>query len=544
MRVERRLIAPRLDEQHVALISLRQQHVELLAAVLGTRKSRVSLHQFDEGAAMFGFHLEFDDDHQAAHNHFLRLGSAASSVIGGRRGKRRPRISGDLDDGTRRTAHDIADCRMVGAAGTAALAATGLAAADLWELRTGRRQEVAVDLRRAVASLRSGHYLQVNGVRVREDRNPLMGMYPAKNGRWSYIHANFPNHRAAALRVLGCEENREAVKRAVANWDALELEEAIIAAGGAGGMVRSMAEWARHPQAAAVASLPLLEIVKIGDSPPEKLPEGGRPLSGIRVLDLTRVLAGPTCARTLAEHGADVLKITAPHIAARDDQEYDTGHGKLSARLDLRQPAELDTLKGLVRQADVFSQGYRPGTLGNRGLSPEELAKLRPGLVYVSLCAFSHMGPWASRRGFDTVVQNVSGITTRQGELFPGAEPGPQFYPVSAIDYLTGYLMAFGAMVALARRAREGGSWLVRISLAQTGRWLVNCGEVPEASLKNVAKEFSEAEIDRWSIESDAPAGRLRHLGPTVRLSETPPRWARPSVPLGHNEPVWPARAA
>ena len=432
----------------------------------------------------------------------------------------------------------------IGAAGAAALAATGLAAADLWELRTGRRQDVAVDLRQAVASLRSGHYLQVNGAKVRSERNPVMGMYPAKNGRWSYLHANFPNHRAAALRVLACEEDQEAVRRAVGPWDALELEEAIIAAGGAGGMVRSMAEWAQHPQAAAIAALPLMEILKIGDSPPEKLPEGSRPLSGIRVLDLTRVLAGPTCARTLAEHGADVLKITATHIAARDDQEYDTGHGKLSARLDLRQPQDLDILKALVREGDVFSQGYRPGTLADRGLSPEELAAVRPGLVYVSLCAFSHKGPWASRRGFDTVVQNVSGITTRQGELFPGAEPGPQFYPVSAIDYLTGYLMAFGAMVALARRAREGGSWLVRISLAQTGRWLVNCGEVPEASLKNVAKEFSEAEIDRWSIESDAPAGRLRHLGPTVRLSETPPRWTRPSVPLGHNEPVWPARAA
>jgi crotonobetainyl-CoA:carnitine CoA-transferase CaiB-like acyl-CoA transferase len=433
----------------------------------------------------------------------------------------------------------------IGAAGAAALAATGLAAADLWELRSGRRQDVAVDLRQAVASLRSGHYLQVNGTKVRNDRNPVMGMYPAKNGRWSYIHANFPNHRAAALRVLGCEENREAVRQAVATWDALELEEAIIAAGGAGGMVRSMAEWAEHPQAAAIASLPLLEILKIGDSPPEKLPEGDRPLSGIRVLDLTRVLAGPTCARTLAEHGADVLKITASHIAARDDQEYDTGHGKLSARLDLRQLQDLDTLKGLVREGDVFSQGYRPGTLGNRGLSPEELAAVRPGLVYVSLCAFSHKGLWASRRGFDTVVQNISGITTRQGKLFPGAEPGaPQFYPVSAIDYLTGYLMAFGAMVALARRAREGGSWLVRISLAQTGRWLVGQGEVPEAGLKDVATEFPQADIDRWSIESDAPAGRLRHLGPTVRLSETPPRWARPSVPLGYNEPAWPARAA
>src|SRR5215468_4145607 len=432
----------------------------------------------------------------------------------------------------------------IGAAGAAALAATGLAASDLWELRTGRRQEVAVDLRQAVASLRSGHYLQVNGVRVREDRNPVMGIYPAKNGRWSYIHANFPNHRAAALRVLGCEEDHEAVRQAVANWDALELEEAIIVAGGAGGMVRSMAEWAQHPQAAAIAALPLIEILKIGDSPPEKLPEGDRPLSGIRVLDLTRVLAGPTCARTLAEHGADVLKITASHIAARDDQEYDTGHGKLSARLDLRQPSQLETLRGLVRQADVFSQGYRPGTLGNRGLSPEELARLRPGLVYVSLCAFSHKGPWASRRGFDTVVQNVSGITTRQGELFPGAEPGPQFYPVSAIDYLTGYLMAFGAMVALARRAREGGSWLVRISLAQTGRWLVDLGEVSGAALKDVPKELPQADIGRWSVESDTPVGHLRHLGPTVRLSETPPRWARPSVPLGHNEPVWPARTA
>jgi crotonobetainyl-CoA:carnitine CoA-transferase CaiB-like acyl-CoA transferase len=432
----------------------------------------------------------------------------------------------------------------IGAAGAAALAATGLAAADLWELRTGSRQEVAVDLRQAVASLRSGHYLQMNGARVSTERNTVMGVYPAKNGRWSYIHANFPNHREAALKVLGVLEDREAVRRAVANWDALELEEAIIAAKGAGGMVRSMAEWARHPQAAAIASLPLMEILKIGDSPPEQLPEGDRPLSGIRVLDLTRVLAGPTAARTLAEHGADVLKITAPHLPNIGYQEYDTGHGKLSAHLDLRQKDDLETLRGLVREADVFSQGYRPGTLGNRGLAPEELAALRPGLVYISMCAFSHVGPWASRRGFDTVVQTVSGITTRQGELFPGASLGPQFYPVSAIDYLTGYLMAFGAMVALARRAREGGSWLVRISLAQTGRWLVGQGEVPETALNDIPKEFSPTEIDSWSIDSDTPVGRLRHLAPTVRLSETPPHWARPSVPLGYNQPVWPARAA
>ncbi|HYM73212.1 MAG TPA: CoA transferase [Stellaceae bacterium] len=430
----------------------------------------------------------------------------------------------------------------IGETSAATIAAIGLAVSDLWELRTGRKQDVAVDARRATASLRSGHYLKMEKDEVSHERNPVMGMYPAKDGHWSYIHANFPNHRAAALKVLGVPEDKEAVRQAVAKWDALELEEAIIAAKGAGGMVRSMAEWAKHPQAAALATLPLFEIVKIGDAPVEKLPAGDRPLSGVRVLDLTRVLAGPSSTRTLAEHGADVLKITAAHLPNLGYQEFDTGHGKLSAQLDLRQPKDLETLKGLVREADVFTQGYRPGTLGDRGLSPEELAKLRPGLVYVSLCAFGHVGPWASRRGFDTVVQNVSGITTRQGELFPGKEPGPQFYPVSAIDYLTGYLMAFGALVALKRRATEGGSWLVRCSLAQTGRWLVGRGEVPEGQLNNIPGEFTPAEIEKWSIETDTPVGRLRHLAPTLQLSETQPRWARPTVPLGHHQPVWPAR--
>jgi crotonobetainyl-CoA:carnitine CoA-transferase CaiB-like acyl-CoA transferase len=432
----------------------------------------------------------------------------------------------------------------IGEAGSAALAAVGLAVSDLWELRTGRRQQIAIDTRRATASLRSTRYLKMDAEQVSSERNTIMGFYPAKNGRWSYLHCNFPNHRAAALKVLGVPEDRAAVRKAVAQWDALELEEAIIAAKGAGGMVRTMEEWAKHPQAAAIASLPLMEVVKIGDSPPQPLPKGDRPLSGIRVLDLTRVLAGPSCARTLAEHDADVLKVTAEHLPNLGYQEYDTGHGKLSTYLDLREAKNIETLRGLARECDVFSQGYRPGTIGNRGFSPEALADIRPGIVYLSLCAFSHVGPWSSHRGFDTVVQSVSGITMRQGELFPGAEPGPQFYPVSAIDYLTGYLMAFGAMVALARRAREGGSWLVRISLAQTGRWLVGRGQVPEDQLTDVPKEFTREELQRWSITSDTPVGRLQHLGPALRLSETPPRWARPTVPLGYHKPQWPARSA
>ena len=430
----------------------------------------------------------------------------------------------------------------IGETSAAAVGAVGLAVSALWELRTGRRQGVVVDARHATASLRSSRYMRLDGTRVPGERAPVSGVYTTADGRWNYLHCNFVNHRDAALGVLGVEEDREAVRKAVATWKGLELEEAIIAAKGAGGMVRSMAEWAEHPQSAAVATLPLIEIDRIGDSPPEPLPEGSRPLSGVRVLDLTRVLAGPSCARTLAELGADVLRITGEHLPSHPGQEMDTGHGKLSAHLDLREARDREALLGLVREADVFSQGYRPGTLAERGLSPKELAQLRPGLVYVSLSAFGRVGPWAGRRGFDTVIQTVSGITDRQGELFPGAEPGPQFYPVSAIDYLTGYLMAFATMVALHRRATEGGSWLVRASLAQTGRWLVNRGQVPEGELADVPEDFADDEIAQWSTTSETPHGSLQHLAPVVQLSETAARWERPTVPLGHHEAVWPAR--
>jgi len=423
---------------------------------------------------------------------------------------------------------------------SAALAAVGLAVVDLWELRTGRRQEISIDTGHATASLRSTKYLRLDGAEVRTERNDVMGMYSARDGRWSYLHCNFPNHRAAAMKVLNVPEERSAVAKAVSNWDALELEEAIIAAGGAGGMVRSAAEWAQHPQGRAIASLPLMEIVKIGESSPEALPDGERPLSNVRVLDLTRVLAGPTCARTLAENGADVMKVSAPHLPFIPYQEYDTGHGKLSTHLDLRDAKQHGKLLDLGRDCDIFSQGYRPGSLANRGLSPDKLAQLRPGIICVSLCAFGHEGPWASRRGFDTAVQAVSGIAARQGELFPEHGAGPQFYPVSAIDYLTGYLMAFGAMVALRKRAHEGGSWLVRLSLAQVGRWLQQQGELSKSDIADVAPEFDQADLERWTMSSDTPMGRLTHLAPVVQFSETPARWARPSVPLGHSDPVWP----
>jgi len=428
----------------------------------------------------------------------------------------------------------------VGAAGAAAIAASAIAAAQLWVLRTGggRAQSVSVDLRHAVAALRSVRYLQIDGVPPKEPFDPLSGLYPARAARWVFLHCNFPNHRAAALGALGLPSaaDRATVARAVLAWDALALEDAVHAAGGCAGCVRSMDEWSAHPQSAALASLPLLEIERFDDAPVEPLPAGDRPLSGVRVLDLTRVLAGPTCARTLAEHGADVLRVSGPHLAHSGETEIDTGLGKRSTFLDLRRPPDCETLAALVRdgRCDVFSQAYRPDSLAARGFGAQGLAKLRPGIVYVELSAWGRAGPWAARRGFDTVVQCVSGMAQIQG-----GDESPRTLPVSAIDYVSGYLMAFGAMVALERRAREGGSWRVRVSLARTGKWIVDRGLLDAALIADVPKELAQQEITRITQHTPSPLGLIRHLAPVAHLSQTPPRWAKPPVPLGHDAPAW-----
>jgi crotonobetainyl-CoA:carnitine CoA-transferase CaiB-like acyl-CoA transferase len=423
------------------------------------------------------------------------------------------------------------------APGAAAMAAVGLAAACLWELKTGRKQKVRLNTRAAAAALKSPRYLKINGKRPEEDPEKITGFYPLKDGRWMYLHCNFFNLRDRNLAILGAPGRRDEVAKAVAKWDGLELENAFFEGGGCGSFVRSEEEWRALPQMETVARLPLLEIIKIGDAPPQPLPAGNRPLSGVRVLDLTRVLAGPTCARTLAEHGADVLRITRKDLAdLGPPSDCDTGIGKLQAHIDLRNAAERETMRALVRDCDVFSQSYRPGALAQHGLSPEELAKLRPGMVYVTLSAWGHEGPWRGRRGYDTVVQSANGMAYR-----PNKER-PAFLPYSAQDYVAGYLLAYGAMVALLRRAREGGSWLVRNSLAGAGHWIRQHGLLDPSAYANLPTELPDDELKSLLMDHDSPFGRITHLAPVVQMSETPARWARPAVPRGYHEPVWPER--
>jgi len=423
----------------------------------------------------------------------------------------------------------------IGAAAGASIAAAGLAAAELWRARTGRGQQVAVDLRAATAAFRSERHLRVDGGAPADLWNPIAGFYATGDGRHFQLHTNFPHHLDGVLRLLGVPAERAAVAAAIRSWRGQELEDALAAAGLCAALVRTPGEWRAHPQAAAVAGLSVLEIRRIGDAPPEPLPPGQeRPLGGIRVLDLTRIIAGPVAARTLAEHGADVLLLTAAHLPSVLPVAIDTGRGKRSAQLDLRQPEGRAQLAGLVRGADMFVQGYRPGALAGRGFGPDEVARLRPGIVYVTLCAYGHAGPWAGRRGFDSLVQSASGIAWEGGRA--AGLDGPKHLPAQALDHATGYLAAFGAQMALLRRAQEGGSWLVRVALATTGRWFDGLGRLPDGM---AAAEPSQADYADLLEEIASPFGRLACIRPAVRLSETPVRLALPPVPLGTHPPAW-----
>ena len=422
----------------------------------------------------------------------------------------------------------------IGEAGAVAIAASAQAAADFWELRTGERQSVTVDRRHAAAAMRSATYLKIDGTAPSSLWDPFSGTWPTGDGRHVFLHCNFPHHREGMLALLGAKAEKQAFADAVAARGGQEFEDAIAAAGLCGAMTRTPEEWAAHPQGRALAALPPVTIERIGDGP-KTAPRGGdRPLAGIRVLDLTRVLAGPTCGRTLAEHGADCMRIAGPHLPFAPTLVMDTGHGKLSAFVDLREERGRAHLRAVASQADVFVQSYRPGTLAARGFGPRDIG---PGKVYVSLSAYGHEGPFAMRRGFDSVVQNASGMSTVQG-----SRQAPRNLPVQPLDYCAGYLAAWGVATALLRRAEEGGTWHVQLSLAGMAEWIKGMGLVGD--WQDAPAELAPEELAAISMESDTPHGRLTHLAPIAQMSRTPPHWARPSVPLGSHDPVWPEALA
>ncbi len=427
----------------------------------------------------------------------------------------------------------------IGTTAAAVLAGIGVAANDLWEMKTGRRQKARVSIRHTAAALRSSNYLQrSNGEggwencvnRSHDDMIAITQPWPTKDGRWFLPHFGLPHLQSRVLNLLGAQPNPESVAAAVLRHDAMELEQAIDEIRACGGMVRSNEEWLATEHGQVLAAKPIVEIIKIGDSDPEPLPQGSRPLSGIRALDLTRILAGPISARTLAEHGADVLMVTAPHLPQIPEHVIDTSHGKRSCFLDLRNVADAEKLKSLAREADVFTQGYRPGILASHGFAPEDLATIRPGIIYVSISCFGADGPFSHRAGWEQVAQTVTGIAQE------GSPERPKLLPAAANDYTTGYLAAYGVLLALARRARDGGSYHVRVSLCQSGMFIYRQGSV---KFTEPNYDFPTSELDNYRMESVTAAGPIRHLAPVLQMSESQPHWERPTPTLGGNSPEW-----
>ncbi len=421
----------------------------------------------------------------------------------------------------------------IGTAALASIGATGAAAAAIHAARGGAAQGLAVEIEHALTEFHSEHHLRLDGATVHEGWDRIAGLHRCGDGRFIRLHTNLPHHREAVLRVLSCDHDRAAVTAALQHWTAQDAETAIYAAGGVATMTRTLDEWAAHPAGIAAAALPALVLERIGDAPPTPLPPlAARPLEGIRVLDLTRVIAGPVAGRTMAAHGAEVLHITAPHLPSIPALVMDTGRGKRCASLDLRSEADRATLRGLASGADVFLQGYRPGAIAGHGFAPEELAALKPGIVCVSLSAWGHHGPWAGRRGFDSLVQNANGIN--DAERIAAGEDTPKPLPCQALDHASGYLLAFGAMAALLRRAEEGGSWLVRVSLAGTGEWIKRLGRV-EGGLS--APGIADAA--RFLEDSASGFGRMTAVRHSAALSETPAGWLLPAVGLGSHAAAW-----
>jgi len=422
----------------------------------------------------------------------------------------------------------------LGTVAAASIGAVGVAAAEIHRRRTGRAQGVSVDMRHALAEFRSERLLRVDGAPMGEAWDAIAGAYRCGDGRWVRIHTNFPHHRDGFLALLGAEYDHASVARALEGWEAARLEEAASGAGLPAAMMRSFGEWDGHPQGQAVASLPLIEITRIGDAPPEPFPAGAdRPLSGLRAVELTRIIAGPVCGRALAAHGADVMLVTGPHLPSIPALVADTGRGKRSTSLDLREGGGREALRALAGDADLFIQGYRPGALAARGFGPEDLAALRPGIVCISLSAYGRLGPWAGRRGFDSLVQTASGFNAAEAEA-AGAPGEPRPLPCQALDHGAGYLMALGAMAALMRRAEEGGSWHVQVSLARTGLWLRGLGRVADGfTMPPAGAEPALME------ETASGFGRMSAVRHAAILAETPAGWSRPSMPLGGDPPRW-----
>jgi hypothetical protein len=369
----------------------------------------------------------------------------------------------------------------------------------------------------AAAFTSERHYRRVDGAGA-VGFAPLSRFHRTAAG-WLRLHANYPHHRRAVHEALGADPTDRLQELAAG-----EAEDLVVAAGGVAAAVRSAAQWGEHPQGAAVAALPLLSLTQVAPAAPR------RPrLAGLRVLDLTRVIAGPVCTRTLASHGADVLRVDSPALPEDLDTLLETGSGKRRVLLDLREAADRRRFEELLGAADVLVQGYRPASLHRFGLAPQELAERHPHLVLADVSAWGRTGPWATRRGFDSIVQAASGIAS----TLAAADGTPGVLPAQALDHGAGHLLAATVLTAL-RRQRDGGVWRAEVSLARLAHWLLS-----DAPVEKDAEPASAPAVDVPLLRLSTSYGAVDVVPPV----HSPP-WQAGLQELTAWDSPWPARPA
>ncbi|MFZ5929644.1 MAG: CoA transferase [Pseudomonadota bacterium] len=412
---------------------------------------------------------------------------------------------------------------------SATVAAATLAMAELSQCRGGKLPEVIID--RRLSSFWFGFSIRPMGWEMPAPWDPIAGDYQTQDG-WIKLHTNAPHHRAAAEKILGRQTDKIAMAKEVVRWKKQELEATIVQAGGCAAEMRSVAQWAAHPQGRAIADEPLAHIENFSSAPlPDRGATPARPLAGVRVLDLTRVLAGPVASRFLAGFGADVLRIDPPDW---DEPGVipEVTLGKRCARLDMKTAAGRATFEGLLSQADVMLHGYRGDALDRLGYDAAARRKLSPGLIDVSLCAYGWSGPWALRRGFDSLVQMSCGIADAGQQWKQAAQPTP--LPVQALDHATGYLMAAAIIRGITQRLKNTNSITARLSLARTAKLLIDAGAA-ETEPPLAAESF----FDIASPIEGTDWGNAKRLKPPVTIRDVPMYWTRPACALGTVPGSW-----
>jgi crotonobetainyl-CoA:carnitine CoA-transferase CaiB-like acyl-CoA transferase len=445
--------------------------------------------------------------------------------------------------------------------------AAGVGAAAIWKERTGQGQDAKIDLREAIYNTmpliavvlqkkRAAGLIDpddpipdsftfvptINGLWYQAPlifNTPLsFAVLPTKDGRWVTPTVLYPQHLYGFLSLINSAPNSESIAKAVQQWDSKELDDAAAEKGYVLGLHRTFEEWAQHPEGQHLAKIPVIEIIKINDSEPIPFkPNPTQPLSGIKVLSCTHVIAGTCAARTLAENGAEVLHIARDQSFEHEILVTDVNVGMRSSFVDLKNPDQKKAFATLIPQADVFIEGFRGRAMEKLGFGVKEVATQRPGIIYLSVRCYSWDGPWWERPGFDMEALTVSGYTIAEAG---GGGHKPSFPPTMVLnDFIAGYLGAAGIIAALRRRAREGGSYHVRISLTRTAMWFASLGSFPTTTDFD-PKDPQHRMITPETIKAPSPYGEIHRLAPQVKLSKTPSRWRTPLVAVrGGDRPVW-----